>query len=124
MPVDFAWHDPEQRVMRYSLTGDWDWNQFHRTLRRSTLRFDETSGPVSVVIDFRGSSRLPAGAIGHLRSALNSLAHPHFSGRGVLIGIESPVQAALGVRDGALRTAGGMIHFAPDEETAHAILNR
>lgn len=123
MPVDFQWDDADQRVMHYRVEGKWDWNQFHKTLRRSTLRFDEVEHEVGAIIDLRRSGQpMPAGAVGHLRSLLTSLAHVRFSGRAVVIGVDTPLLNALGVRDGVLRTQKGLIGFATDEDAARALL--
>lgn len=122
MAFDFQWDDPAQTIMRYTADGAWDWNIFHKTLRRSTLRFDEVAHPVSALIDLRGSTKLPAGAVGHLRSLLTSLAHTRFSGRAAVVGVDAATLAALGVRDSARELSNGRILFDDDLDSARAKL--
>jgi hypothetical protein len=121
--INFQWDNDEKTVMRYTVEGDWNWNEFHKTLRRSTLRFDDVSHPVDTIIDLRKGLKLPAGAVGHLRS-LGTKMHPNGVARTVIIGVDRTVQSAIGAVDRLYWDEGRVIHFAITDEDAYAVINR
>jgi hypothetical protein len=121
--INFQWDNDDKRIMRYTAAGLWNWNEFHKTLRRSTLRFDEVSHPVDTIIDLRGGTRLPAGAVGHLRS-LGTKMHPNGVARTVILGVDAAVQAAIGAVNGLYWAEGRLIHFAASDEDAYAVIER
>jgi len=123
MPFGFQWENPERTVIRYSAQGRWDWNEFHKNIRRSTLWFDEVSHPVDAIIDLRGGARMPAGAVAHLRS-VGKPHHANSTGRVLILGVDPEIQKHLGAVDGVYRDGAREIYFCDTDEQAQAILER
>ncbi len=121
--IHFDWDNDDKTIMRYRVEGLWNWNEFHKTLRRSTLRFDEVSHPIDTIIDLRKGVKLPAGAIGHLRS-LGTKNHPNGVARTVIIGVDPTLQTAIGAVGGLYWDDGRMIHFAASDEDAYEVIAR
>ncbi len=121
MSFDFRWDNPEQTVLRYVAEGDWNWNDLHKHLRRSTLWLDTLGHPVETIIDLREGKKLPAGAVGQLRS-LGKKTHPNNHARTIIMGVDAEVQRQLGVIDGVYRGKDRLIRFAESDADAAAIL--
>lgn len=120
MPIDFRWQDDARTILRVTPTPPWDWNLFHRTLRRAALRLDEVTGPVDLLLDFTTSKPLPAGVVGHLRSV--ALEHPNSSHRTVIIGIDDTTQRAIGASNGVYKRGDRVQYFAASEAEALALI--
>lgn len=121
MGITFDWDNTDQTVMRYTVSGQWNWNDFHKHLRRSLLWLDTVDHTVEAIIDFRGTTRFPAGAFGHLRS-LGKAIHVNASPRVVLIGVESALKQQIGGDDGIYHDGQRTIRFADSDDEAAAII--
>lgn len=121
MPVDFVWDDDARTVLRYRASGVWNWNDFHKTVKISTFQFDRLNADIDTIFDLRGSARMPAGAVGHLRT-LGKPDHARRRPRAIVIGADDAVQAQLGAVDGVYRADGQQLHFVPDDDAAQALL--
>jgi|SRR5690606_450614 len=118
MPFDFRWDNDDKTIMRYVASGAWNWNEFHKNMRRSTLWFDQVSHPVDVIVDLRGGNKLPAGAIGHLRS-LGTKIHANSTGRAVILGVDAETQRKLGAVDGVYDDGERQLRFVETDEAAY-----
>ncbi|HLU12226.1 MAG TPA: hypothetical protein VK003_21290 [Oceanobacillus sp.] len=118
MPFDFRWDNDDKTIMRYVASGAWNWNEFHKNMRRSTLWFDQVSHPVDVIVDLRGGNKLPAGAIGHLRS-LGTKIHANSTGRAVILGVDAETQRKLGAVDGVYDAGERQLRFVETDEAAY-----
>lgn len=121
MSIDFQWDNDEKTVIRYRASGRWNWNDFYKNVNRSLLRFDEVSHPVDVIIDLRGGDRLPAGAVGHLRS-IGSKAHANSTGRAVILGVDAETQHRLGAVDGMYQDSERLLRFVDSDDAAYRVL--
>ena len=121
MPVDFQWDNDEKTIIRYTASGVWNWNEFHKHLRRSLLWFDQVSHPIEMIIDLRGGNKLPAGAVGHLRS-IGAKAHPNSTGRAIVLGVDGETQHRLGAVDGVYQDSQRLLRFVETDEMAYQIL--
>lgn len=123
MSFDFHWDDDAKTVMRYVAAGAWNWNDFHKHMRRSRLVFDQVGHdqPIEAIIDLSGGAKLPAGAVGHLRS-LGKDEHPQRTRRVVIIGVDAATQAQLGAEDGAVQAAFALIRFVDSDDDARAVI--
>lgn len=121
MSFDFRWDNPEQTVLRYVADGDWNWNDLHKHLRRSTLWLDTLDHPVETIIDLRSGSRMPGGAVGQLRS-LGKQLHRNSRARTIIMGVPAELQRQLGAVEGVYRTPEQLIRFAATDAEAAAIL--
>ena len=121
MPFDFRWDNDDKTIMRYVAEGSWNWNEFHKNMRRSTLWFDQVSHPVDVIVDLRGGTRLPAGAIGHLRS-IGTKTHANSTGRAVILGVDAEIQRRLGAVNGVYDDRERHLRFVVTDEEAYEII--
>lgn len=121
MAFDFVWDDDSRRVIRYRAIGQWNWNDFHRTVRVSTFHLDRLDQPVETVLDLRQSARTPAGAVGHLRS-LGKQDHARRSARAVVIGLDAATQHQIGAVDGVYTAPDQLIRFVDSDDEARAVL--
>jgi hypothetical protein len=123
MSVDFRWDNDEQTVIRFVAEGVWNWNDFHKNVRRATFWFDSVKHPVETIIDLRGTTKLPAGAMGHIRS-LGKRIHPHGRDRVVIIGLDKSIADPLGGADRTYHDSERLIRFVDTDVEAQAIITQ
>lgn len=126
MPVRFAWDDPERKtILRYLIEGDWNWKDYHNAVRMSLFALHGLDHDVDVVIDMRGSDKLPAGAAAHIHS-FGKRGNPRLTGRAIVIGLDADfVQGFLGQStERILQTGDQTVHFVDDEDAAQALLSQ
>lgn len=121
MPVEFAWDDDEHTILRVTATPPWNWNDFHKALRRATFWLDAVDHTVEIVIDLRKSAKLPAGALGHIRS-LGTAIHPNHEDRMVIIGLDESVAGPLGGADRTYQDEARCIRFVETDDEAQAVI--
>ena len=121
MPVEFDWGDEAQTWLRFTPTTPWNWTDFHRAMRRATFWLDSVDHPVEILIDLRQSARLPAGALGHIRS-LGVAIHPNSRNRAVIIGLDESVAGPLGGADRTYRDATRLLRFVETDDEAQAVI--
>ncbi len=128
MPVDYQWDNNDKTIMRYTVQGAWDWNDFYRQMRRSLLWWDDLDHVVDIIIDFRGgdhlpdgSIKLPAGAMAHLRS-IGTIEHANAPHRAVVIGVSADLQAKIGAVDGVYKPPRREIRFVENDDQARAVI--
>lgn len=121
MPVEFAWDNDAQTVLRVTATPLWNWNDFHKALRRATFWLDAVDHTVEIIVDLRHSGKLPAGALGHIRS-LGTAIHPNTEDRMVIIGLDETVAGPLGGADRTYQDEARCIRFVGTDEDAQAII--
>ncbi len=121
MPVEFAWDNPERTIMRLKAFESWDWNLFHKTHRRMSLRYDEVTHLVELIIDFRKSERFPGGTIAHIRS-LGTAFHVNAPARAVVLGVSQDMQRAIGARAAVYQDDRRKLVFGRDDRHALAVI--
>ena len=121
MPVDFVWEDDDKTVIRYRALGQWNWNDFHKTVRISTFQLERLDHAIETLFDLTGSSRLPAGAVGHLRT-LGKADHERRRPRAIVIGADAALQRQVGAVDGVYAAEDQLLHFVPTEAAAQELL--
>lgn len=121
VPVDFVWEDPDRTVIRYRALGVWNWNDFHKVIRISTFQLDRLDHDVDTLFDLTASSRLPAGAVGHLRT-LGKADHPRRRPRAIVIGADETLQRQVGAVEGVYAAEDQMLHFVPTDAAARELL--
>ncbi len=122
MSIDFQWDNDEKTVIRFVAEDSWNWNDFHKNMRRATFWFDSVPHTVEMVIDLRATTKMPAGALGHIRS-LGKRIHPHGRDRVILIGLDSTLAQTLGGADGIYGDSQRMIRFVQTDEEAQTIID-
>lgn len=121
MPISFDWDSPDQRVLRFSITDPWNWKDLHRTMRVASFRFDALDHSADIVLDLRQSRRLPAGALGQIRS-LGKAIHAKGHDRLLVIGLDDSVAGPLGGDDGIYSDGTRLIRFVDNDADAQQIL--
>ncbi len=121
MPIQFAWDGDSQTVLRFLVTDPWNWNAFHKTMRLATFQLDGVDHPVEMVVDLRQSKKLPAGALGHVRS-LGKATHPNARNRLLFIGLDESIAGPLGGADGIYQRPDRLLRFVDSDKSAEAIL--
>ncbi|MBZ0293422.1 MAG: hypothetical protein K8L99_12720 [Anaerolineae bacterium] len=121
MGIEYRWDNDAQTVIRMVVDGTWNWNDFHKNLRRMTFWLDSVDHPVELVIDLRASHKLPAGAFGHIRS-LGKKIHPNGRDRVVIIGLDETLARQIGGEQGVYQDSERLIRFVPTDEAAQAVL--
>ncbi|MFQ3645351.1 MAG: hypothetical protein SNJ54_05975 [Anaerolineae bacterium] len=124
MPVRYEWYNAEKSVMRYIAEGDWNWHDYHRTVRVSLFAMMNHPHAVHSLIDLRASGRatLPAGFGAHART-FGKRGTPALSGKAIVLGV-TPEQIPPNIldADGTLETPDGRVYFAQSEDEARALL--
>jgi hypothetical protein len=121
MPITIAWDNDEKTVLRLTAADRWNWNDFHKSMRVATFWLDTVDHAVEMIVDLSQSERLPAGALGHIRS-LGTQIHPNGRARLLIIGLDESVTGPLGGKDNIYHDSTRLIHFVEDEDQAQAIL--
>ena len=121
MPVKFEWENDEKTIMRVVVSGVWNWNEFHKMMRIMSFALDRVSHPVETIIDLRAGAKLPAGALGHIRS-LGKRIHPNGTDRAVIIGLDEAVAKSLGGADGIYQDGERLLRFVDSDEEALAVI--
>lgn len=124
MGCEFRWYNDDKRIMCYIITGDWNWTDFHRTVRVSLFSIFGIEHQVDTLVDLRGTSKTPGGAVAHIRT-IGKKQHPKLSGRAVIIGLDAETEAKVlaGNTERVLSFREQTIYFADNEAEALQLLN-
>ncbi|MCU0514973.1 MAG: hypothetical protein MUE40_20650 [Anaerolineae bacterium] len=83
MPITVTWSDDCRRVLVYTYTGRWTWDEYHLILDETQRLTAGLSYPLHMLIDFTACHILPAGSfITHLQTGRQRL--PRHIGLSVL----------------------------------------
>lgn len=121
MPLNSALDEASGDLLILTPTPPWNWNDFHKGMRRAALQLAQAGPPVEVLLDLRQAGKLPAGAFGHIRS-LGIALHPRMRNRLLVVGLEPTLAAMLGGRRGVYRDGKRTLRFVDDEAEAAAVL--
>ena len=119
MPIEFAWENDDQTALRLVATDPWNWNDFHKSMRLATFWLDTVDHSVELIIDLQQSTKLPTGALGHIRS-LGKPLHANMRSRLVIIGLDDSVAGPLGGDDGIYQVGPRLIRFVQTNEEAQS----
>ena len=126
MGFTYTWDDPDNlSVMRFTATDPWTWNDYHKAVRMALFTLHNHPQPVDLIIDLSPATRLPGGALAHVRSFGKRL-NPSMTGRVIVIGLDAEIEARLraGRDERVLQMQDRTIYFADDEAAAQAILSQ
>lgn len=121
MPIEIEWVDADNTAIRYRAIGQWNWNEFHKKIKISTFQLDRLEHDVDTILDLTGSSRIPAGAVGHLRM-MGKADHPRRRPRAIIVGADAALQQQIGAQEGVYAAEDQLIHFVPDAAAARELL--
>lgn len=120
MGFTYDWDDDAQTILRYTAEPEWNWNDYHKTVRAASFSLYNLDHTVDVVIDLRQTRRLPAGAVAHVRTFGKRL-HPNLSGRVVVIGLDEAIIGQI-AQDGVLQVGEQAVYFVNTEDEADTII--
>jgi len=125
MGFEYSWDDDEaQTVLRYTAVGDdWNWNDYHKTVRTALFALHRIGHAVDVVVDLSDTDHLPGGAVAHVRS-FGKRQNPNLTGRAVVIGLDRDIERTLtgGSDERVLRFGEQILYFVDDEASAQKVL--
>ncbi len=70
MGIDVYWDDDDDCIIRWDLSGYWDWDDFEQAAARSRYLRAQVSDPVAVLINIHEDSLPPNYALVHVRYAM------------------------------------------------------
>ncbi|MCU0514568.1 MAG: hypothetical protein MUE40_18595 [Anaerolineae bacterium] len=70
MPITVQWDNPEHTVLYQRLEDDWSWAELHAAMHQIREYLDAAAGPVDSLIDLTGMTKIPPGAVHHVRPLL------------------------------------------------------
>jgi hypothetical protein len=121
MPIEIHWQADDQMVLRIMATDPWNWKDFHKHMRVATFWLDKVDHGVDLLLDLRQSHKLPAGALGHIRS-LGKAIHPNGRDRLVVVALDESIAGPLGGKDGLYSDGTRLIRFVDSDEEAQAVI--
>lgn len=93
MPVAYSWHDPDKRVLLYSFSGKWAWDEVHQTFRASWEEVRQQDHMVDSISDLGDARNIPPSALTHVRSLSQN--RPKNTGVMVLVGASTFVTVSM-----------------------------
>lgn len=119
MNIKTGWEDDAKTIMRYSYSGDWDWDKFYKHLEWRDPH-TPTDGSVIMLIDFRGVTRFPSDAILHLKRAAKMAEETHEL---IILICDSPALMTLfNLFIKMYSSVGKRFRLVTDDEGAYALL--
>ena len=68
MPVKVSWEDDAKRIMRYTIEGNWTWDEFYPEYHRALALEKAVFHRVDVIVDISNTGRLPMNILAHVRT--------------------------------------------------------
>jgi hypothetical protein len=93
MPVDFAWNEPEQKIMHYTFVGKWSWDQVYDVFQASWAEAAQLDHIVDSISDMTQASSVPPSAMTHVRSLGQK--RPLNTGVMIIVGANNYVRIAM-----------------------------
>lgn len=124
MAVGYTWEDREtKRVLRYIAEDPWNWKDYHKAVQISRFALHGLTHDIDVIVDLSRSSRLPAGALAHVRTFGRRIT-PAMTGRALVIGMDEALVTVLCGDSGMTRAQFGeqTLYFVKNEAEAQALL--
>ena len=96
MKIESVWDNEDKTIIRHIFERGWGWTDFHQALDHASSMMDTVDHRVDVILDFRGASMIPSGAITQVKKAYTNPKHPNI-GTTVVIGASAFMQAIVSV---------------------------
>ena len=107
--------NPARTLVRFSLIGEWTWEEYARAREEFRKVYDRGAGRVDLIVDLSTSVTVPINALSHTRQAL-SHAHPRL-GDVVIVG-DDYLRVLLTVFQKMHPGLGGRMAYAPSLDEA------
>ncbi len=70
MPIQVAWDNDEQTVIRYDFQGSWSWSDYSQAVEEADRMMLSVDHTVDAIANLQHSRGLPTGAIHHVRRTI------------------------------------------------------
>lgn len=111
--------NPVRTIVRFSLAGEWTWEEYARAREEFRTVYDREPGRVDLIVDLSASATVPINALSHTRQAL-SRAHPRLGD--VLIVGDDYLRVLLTVFQKMHPGLGGRLTYVPSLDEARQML--
>ncbi len=118
MKADVRWENSARTVIRFTFSGDWDWQEFYRVFDLSDPCVPGQT--TCALVDLRAVTRIPSDAILHLRGAAQ-LAES-LGGTIVIIATSVPAATLYYLFVSMYRSASARFRLVASDPEAFAIL--
>lgn|GEM_PF-2805133 len=119
MKIDVRWENDARTVIRYTYSGNWDWDDFYNTLERSDKDVQQAE-KFSVIVDFRDVTRFPSDAVLHLKRAATMVNEKHE--QIILITNNSSLATLFNMFIKLYSRVGKRLRLVTSDEEAYALL--
>lgn len=72
MPVTVEWHDPAERILRYTYTDPWQWDDCLRTIEDGRSWMRPKSHAVLTLHDMRDTRKVPASIVSRTKAIIDT----------------------------------------------------
>ncbi len=103
MGITVVWDNPEQTVLRYIYSGQWNLDNFYQALQESREMMDKVHCRVGVIIDVQNSKLVPNGVLSHGKN-VSVRKHPN-QGKSIIVGASGLVRTLFDVYKKVYRTS-------------------
>jgi hypothetical protein len=116
MPIYVSWGDETESYIHYQLFDPWDWEDYYEASLQWRELVNAANRPVVTLLDFSKSTRLPSGAMTHLKKAAMS-EHPYFGGM-VIVGFNTFIRIIVTTMMRIFPRSASQVHMAADLKEA------
>jgi hypothetical protein len=116
MPIYVSWGDETESYIHYQLFDPWNWDDYYEASLQWRELVNAANRPVVTLLDFSKSTRLPDGALTHLKKAAMS-AHPHFGGM-VIVGFNTFIRVFVTMMTRVFPSGASRVRMAADLKEA------
>ncbi|MBZ0286276.1 MAG: hypothetical protein K8I30_01575 [Anaerolineae bacterium] len=93
MPIQYAWNEPEKKIIRYTFMGKWSWDEVYEAFQTSWGEAAQLDHVVDSISDMTQANSIPPSAMTHVRSLGQK--RPMNTGVMVIVGANSYVRIAM-----------------------------
>ena len=120
MDVKIQWENASRTVLRYTLTGSWNWEQFYTIFEQQIKIPAPCDHRLCILIDLRAVTYIPSDAILHLKRAAQMA--QTLGGMIVVIATSVTTTTLYCLFVSMYKSAGAQFRLASTIEEAHALL--
>lgn len=117
MQAEVSWENSARTVLRFTYSGDWDWQVFYHVLEGEACPTGQT---ICALIDLRSVTHIPSDAILHLRGAAQFA--ESIAGTVIVIATSVPATTLYYLFTSMYRSVSAKFRLVASDEEAFAIL--
>jgi hypothetical protein len=114
------WDNAERTILRWELSGHWDWREFQDAQDQSTVMLQTAPHTVDILADVSHNRGLPLGALGQFRNY-----HPTIAtniGRVIVVGAGSYIKTTIQMLKNYVPYFGRRYDYADSMDEARKLL--